>query len=281
MGFITELLKLSDQYGLTPVLAIMLLVGGFFLARGVLSTWNYARHQEAQGQNQIDNSIAGALKDLANSNNLFSQRLGEMAVQNNAIINAASTERLEQSRVLTRTLDRMEGMLSVMDRTEKGQRMISNTLNEVNDRMQPMQTDLKEVNLRTAGLESTFAKQLEERFAPVIALLIGMNGQLNGLVAAAQSSGQSVEKIVQEAARITQSTTKIIEEFLLMKDMIFDRDDRLADILISNNIKAPTREKDSPHDTSSPTLPAAPDLAAVGAPAADLPGGGPGGNADA
>jgi hypothetical protein len=178
--------------------------------------------------------------------------------------------------VLTRTLDRMEGMLSVMDRTEKGQRMISNTLNEVNDRIGPIQTDLRDVSLRTAGLESTFAKQLEERFAPVIALLIGMNGQLNGLVAAAQSSGQSVEKTVQEAARITQSTTKIIEEFLLMKDMIFDRDDRLADILISNNIKAPTREKDSPHDTSSPTLPAAPDPVLAGAPAADLPSGGPG-----
>lgn len=228
MDILEALLQLAVKYGPGLVITLLVILLVFLIVRVAVNTWSKVSQLRAQGQNQIDNSVAKALEQLAKSNDSLTVILSANAVQLNAIMKSSQDERHQQERVLDKTLDRMEGMLSVMDRSEKAQRNMAVTLNEVSDRITPMQTDLHEMSARTAGIPSSIMTAFDERVAPMIAMLIGVNTQVNGLTTSALTSGQNVESIVLAAAQINQSLSKLLEELKLFKDLFFDRDDHLG-----------------------------------------------------
>ena len=231
MDYLAALLKLTDQYGLTPVLAIIVVVGGGLMLRGIVSTWNAVRLSNAESRNRTE-------KAEADSTTTLSQSIREMADSNNAILRQtiewmknAEADRGKQFNVLTDILGQIRGIGLAQSDDAKARKAMSNTLNEVADRIVPIQTDLRDVSIRTAGMESGFAKLLDERLTPILTLLIGMNTQVNDLVASGKASGQTIETILLDITKITEAALKIIAEFGLLKDLIFDRDDRIAHIL--------------------------------------------------
>lgn len=228
MEYVEDLLELTAKHGAGPVAFFVALVFGVFIVRGIASTWNAVTRLNASGRNQLDQSTSGAIKQLADSNHELAAQLSEMVKQNNATLQAARDGTLEQAKLFNKSLDRMEGMLSVLDDQKKSSRAMSNTLNEVNDRIGPIQTDLRDVSLRTAGLASTFTALLDERLTPMLTLLISMNTQVNTLAADAKANGQGIETVIQEAAKVNDLVLKIIAELSLLKDLFFDRDEHLS-----------------------------------------------------
>jgi len=87
------------------------------------------------------------------------------------------------------------------------------------------------VSIRTAGMESGIAKLLDDRIAPIMAIVIGMNTQVNDMAAAVKANGQSAESIVLELTKFNENVAKVIADFVLWKDMMFDRDDRYNDLM--------------------------------------------------
>jgi len=116
MEAIALLAKLANEHGPGIVLLFFIVVSLVLMARGAVSTWGAVSLSNANGRNQIDRSTATALDKLGDSNTLLAEQLKAMVLQYGASMQSAQTERQEQAKALGRTLDRMEGMLAVMER---------------------------------------------------------------------------------------------------------------------------------------------------------------------
>lgn len=240
MDFIAAFFKLVDQYGLRDgVIVVVVLVGVFILWR-LSNTRNRIALSNAEGRNRTEKAEAESTISL-------SQSIREMADSNNAILKAtiewmknAESDRAKQFSVLTDVLGQLRGLSLAQGDEAKRARTMSATLDEVADRITPMQTDLKDVSLRTAGLQSAFTSVVDERVAPLLTLLIGMNTQLNALAQLAQTGSQNVDAIFAEVVKVHAITEKVVIEFKLLKDLIFDRDDRIANILTTYTAKETT-----------------------------------------
>jgi hypothetical protein len=205
MGFLAELLALSDKHGLTPVVVLVVVIGGGLMLRGMVSTWNAVRLSNAEASNRT-------AKAEADSTAVLSQSINGLAESNNALAKAAIEGINKQFSVLTDILGQLRGVALTQSDDAKARRALSNTLNEVADRIGPIQTDLHDVSLRTAATVNTVA-------------------------ASAKANGQNVDSIILETAKINDQFSKLIVELALFKDLIFDRDDRIATIINGFNTK--------------------------------------------
>jgi hypothetical protein len=230
MGFLAELLALSDKHGLTPVVVLVVVIGGGLMLRGMVSTWNAVRLSNAEASNRT-------AKAEADSTAVLSQSINGLAESNNALAKAAIEGINKQFSVLTDILGQLRGGALTQSDDAKARRALSNTLNEVADRIGPIQTDLHDVSLRTAGIPSTITTLLDERLTPMLTLLINMNATVNTVAASAKANGQNVDSIILETAKINDQFSKLIVELALFKDLIFDRDDRIATIINGFNTK--------------------------------------------
>jgi seryl-tRNA synthetase len=231
--FLTELFELINKHGYGPVLLVFAVVIALLGWRSWMTTRNKVDESDADARNRKATAEAEALTKLASG-------LHEMAESNNAIVRLTTEDmrdsRAHREKMLTAIADLMGQMkginLAQVDDGKARARMLT-TLHEIEEQFTPLRTDLRDINVRTAGMEASFIRALDERFAPMMALAIGINAQVNALAAVAQTSGQSAEAVLQEAAKINMQLGQIVSEFSLLKDMIFDRDDRIGDILKS------------------------------------------------
>lgn len=225
-----DLQQVWNQYGLFGVL---LFFGGFALI-------NMAKNRAAT-KDLTDKTASNVSAVLADNIG----RLGEAILKMSA---EASHERTENLMVIKDMTGQMKGMISVLDDTKKSQRGISDTVSEVADRIVPMQTDLKDISLRTAGMPSAFTNLLDERMAPILTLFIGMNTQVNAVAAAVQAISQNGDANTLEVVAVKDHLAKLVAEFSLLKDLFLDRDDRLSEHMkrILPAIQIPSQPKEFP-----------------------------------
>lgn len=231
MDFVNAFLRLTDQYGLTNTIQVVILFSAIWLLRVFVMRQNKIALSDAESrkvttQASADNSttLTAAINNLATSNN----DMGKAMIQR---MHEEGLERGKQYAVLTDMSGQVKGLMIGLGDQTKATRGVTSIVSEVQERIMPMQTDLREVNVRTAGFQSSLVTTLDDRLTPMLTLLIGMNNQLGALAASAKASGQNVDTILAEMTKNNQHIAAIISEFALLKDLLFDRDDRVAEIL--------------------------------------------------
>jgi seryl-tRNA synthetase len=229
--FLTELFDLINKHGVGPVLLVFIVVIGGLGWREWRKTRNKIEESEANARNKASDAEAESLIKLA-------QSLREMAESNNALVRLniedmrnGQSHRDKMFATMTELLGQMKGINLAQGDEGKARARMLTALHEIDEKINPLRTDIHEMSVRTAGLEVGVIKAFDDRFGPLMALIIGISTQVNALAAAAQTHGQNTDVIIQEAAKINGQLATIVSEFGLLKDMIFDRDDRIGDIL--------------------------------------------------
>lgn len=231
MDPLSAFFKLIDQLGLRDALLVVFVVAAIWAGRLILIRWNTVTTMDAEARNRQGNIGADSIKTLV-------EGLNNMAASSNNVVNAVMTDMTEsrkqrdkQSEVMTSLLGEVRGIALSQSDGAKREKTLSNTLNEVADRIGPIQTDLRDMSVRTAEMPSKLSALLDERFGPLLTLMMNTNTQTNAVAAALQINGQNVEVLIAELAKSNELTARVVSEFALWKDILFDKDDRFYDVL--------------------------------------------------
>lgn len=243
MDFIAAFFRLVDQYGLTDALKIVAFLVTVSIIFGLFRRWNRIALSNAASRHRTEKA------DAENSISL-SQSIREMAQSNNETVRAtmesmraAESERSKQLAVLTDMTGQIRGIGLTLSDESKARKMISASLHELEDKLSPLTTHVQDINVRTAGMEASFVRVLDERVGPMMSLMINISARINDLTVMAQSNGGVAGNMMTETTLMNAQIAQLLVDFSLLKDMIFDRDDRISDILkasLSNSSKDPS-----------------------------------------
>lgn len=205
-----DLQQVWNQYGAVGVIL-------FLAALALIQAFRNRAATRDQTEKTASN-VSAALADNIG-------RLGEAILKMSA---DASHERNENLLVIRDVTGQIKGVLSVLDTSRKEARGMADTLNEVADRIAPIQTDLRDVSKQTAAIPTAFTTLLDERIGPLVSLVIGMNTQVNTIAANIKTNGQNVEAINAEMVKINEFNVKFQSELALLKELFLDRDDHMG-----------------------------------------------------